>query len=603
MLGFVCSTGSFAAVYPTDSYDGGQLPAASHTMSSAEKEQMARELHSLNVAITANVLICAAKVWVHLISGSSAMLAEAMHSAADVLNQVLLRVGVKQAIKAPTAQHPYGYMRDRFVWSLISAVGIFFLGAGASVLHGLHTLFEARVLEGEALSYAVLGVSALLEGYSLLVAVQHIRTGAAARGMPVLKYINSGVDPTTVAVLMEDGGAVAGLAIAAACTALAHATANPMWDAVGSILVGGLLGCIAMFLVQRNRDLLLGRSMSPGEMQAVLGHLKRDPVVAFVTDTKTEEIGPGVFRFKAEVAWNGDQLVERYLQRCGRQRLADRLALALAQEQATVMARRERAGAGQAGAGAGQSCSNGTAAEAGAGAGVGQLQQQQQQQQWGTDGFQPKQQVERGSSTLMPQSQARLAGSGSGSVQHEHAACGEAGSPLDRVLKSYGRDIISAVGAEVDRIELEIQAINPGIRFVDLETDRGRSGPYLGPDLLMRTAAKGIITKRAVRTPGHSAASASVPPGAAGAVATAQHSPTSPTTGSDVLGASRRGMHAVPSQALVVGGLADYHCSACDVLDDLDQPGPCVFEEKGHHETANAPSATAAGREHSDQWR
>ncbi|GFH11850.1 uncharacterized protein HaLaN_07421, partial [Haematococcus lacustris] len=177
-----------------------------------------------------------------------------------------------------------------------------------------------------------------------------------------------------------------------------------MWDAVGSILVGGLLGCIAMFLVQRNRDLLLGRSMSPGEMQ--------------VTDTKTEEIGPGVFRFKAEVAWNGDQLVERYLQR------------------------------------------------------------------W----------------------------SGSGTVQHEHAACGEAGSPLDRVLKSYGRDIISAVGAEVDRIELEIQAINPGIRFVDLETDRGRSGPYLGPDLLMRTAAKGIITKRAVRTPGHSAASASVPP-------------------------------------------------------------------------------------------
>ncbi|KAL6748728.1 cation efflux family-domain-containing protein [Haematococcus lacustris] len=405
-------TGSFAAVYPTDSYDGGQLPAASHTMSSAEKEQMARELHSLNVAITANVLICAAKVWVHLISGSSAMLAEAMHSAADVLNQVLLRVGVKQAMKAPTAQHPYGYMRDRFVWSLISAVGIFFLGAGASVLHGLHTLFEARVLEGEALSYAVLGVSALLEGYSLLVAVQHIRTGAAARGMPVLKYINSGVDPTTVAVLMEDGGAVAGLAIAAACTALAHATANPMWDAVGSILVGGLLGCIAMFLVQRNRDLLLGRSMSPGEMQAILGHLKRDPVVAFVTDTKTEEIGPGVFRFKAEVAWNGDQLVERYLQRCGRQRLADRLALALAQEQATVMARRDRAGAGQAGAGAGQttqtsslqSCSNGTAS----GAGVGQ----QQQQQWGTDDFQPRQQGEGGSSALLPQSQARPAGEG-----------------------------------------------------------------------------------------------------------------------------------------------------------------------------------------------
>ncbi len=81
------------------------------------------------------------------------MLAEALHSLADVLNQVLLRVGVLKALKAPTARHPYGHMRDRFVWSLISAVGIFFLGAGASVLHGLHTLFETRVIEGEMWSY------------------------------------------------------------------------------------------------------------------------------------------------------------------------------------------------------------------------------------------------------------------------------------------------------------------------------------------------------------------------------------------------------------------------------------------------------------------
>jgi len=347
-----------------------------------EGEQMHRELHSLNVAIGVNVIICLAKVWVHLISGSSAMLAEALHSVADILNQVLLRVGVLKAKRAPTPQHPYGYMRDRFVWSLISAVGIFFLGAGASVIHGLHTLMEVRVLEGELWSYAVLGLSAVLEGYSLLVAARYVMAGAAAHRMSMLQYIKSGLDPTTVAVMLEDGGAVAGLVIAGVCTALTHHTGNAMWDAAGSIAVGGLLGMIAMFLVQKNRDLLLGRSMGHADSNAILLHLQKDPVVAFVTDTKTEEIGPGIFRFKAEVAWNGDKLVERYLERCGRSRVEAALRHALS-----------------------------------------------------------------------PMSHPSL---------------------LDGVMKSYGRDIINAVGAEVDRIEAEIQAINPGCRYVDLETDRGR---------------------------------------------------------------------------------------------------------------------------------
>lgn len=357
-------------------------------LSQAEEAQMKRELHSLNVALGANILICIAKVWVHLISGSSAMLAEAFHSVADILNQALLRIGVLKASKMPTARHPYGYMRDRFVWSLISAVGIFFLGAGASVFHGLHTLTETRVVEGAMWSYIVLGVSVLLEGYSLMVAYRYVKAGARAKSMSFVQYIRSGVDPTTVAVLLEDGGAVAGLGIAGICTALTHFTGNAVWDAVGSIAVGGLLGLIAVFLVQKNRDLLLGRSMSNREIEEVLGHLRRDPVILYITETKTEEIGPRVFRFKADVAWDGDMLVERYLARCGRQRLAERLATALEAEK-----------------------------------------------------------------------QAQRSG---------RATAGE----LDLVLKGYARDIINAVGAEVDRIEVEIQAINPGIRYVDLETDR-----------------------------------------------------------------------------------------------------------------------------------
>ncbi|GIL80579.1 hypothetical protein Vretifemale_9762 [Volvox reticuliferus] len=322
------------------------------------------ELHTLNVAIIANMLIFAAKLWAHFMSGSSSMLAEAMHSVADVLNQMLLRIGLLKAQKGPTEMHPYGYARDRFIWSLISAVGIFFLGAGASFIHGVHTLMEHRELEHMGWSYGVLLLSGLLEGYSLWVASRVVVAGAKARRMGVLQYIRSGMDPTTVAVMMEDGGAVLGLIIAGVCTALAQATGNAMWDAAGSILVGCLLGAIATFLVQKNRQLLIGRSMAPADVAAVQALLRADPVVAYVTDTKTEEIGPAMYRFKAEVAWDGDQVVQRYLDRCGRDRLIGRLQ---------------------------------TAAEHGDREG------------------------------------------------------------MERIMRSYGRDLVSAVGAEVDRIESAIQ--------------------------------------------------------------------------------------------------------------------------------------------------
>ncbi|KAG1666455.1 hypothetical protein FOA52_015125 [Chlamydomonas sp. UWO 241] len=284
-------------------------------------EQLNRELHSLNVAISANALIFVAKLWVHLATGSSAMLAEALHSIADVGNQALLRTGVLTSLKAPDERFPYGYQRDRFVWSLISGVGIFFLGAGASVLHGVHSLGSDHVVVGVEWTYAVLGLSALLEGYSLYVAARSIAEGARASNQSFVAYVRSGVDPTTVAVLMEDGGAITGLAIAGGCTALAHYTGNGVWDAVGSVAIGLLLGCIATVLVSKNRELLIGRSMGRKEVEEVTALLRRDPVVYDVTGMRTEEIGPRVFRIYGEVTWDGERLAERYLQQAGRERV------------------------------------------------------------------------------------------------------------------------------------------------------------------------------------------------------------------------------------------------------------------------------------------
>lgn len=200
--------------------------------------------------------------------------------------------------------------------------------------------------------------------------------------MRLWEYLKRGGDPTNTAVLMEDSGAVAGLLIAGVCTALAHWTGNAAFDAAGSIAVGLLLGVIASFLVQKNRQLLIGRSMQPREVAAVLEALRCDPVVLRVIDAKTEEVGMQLYRFKAEVDWAGEQVVERYLERCGREALLARC--------------------------------------------------------------------------------------------REASASGDAAA-LEAWLKEFGRDIISAVGAETDRIEVDIARLNPGIKWVDLETDRGRS--------------------------------------------------------------------------------------------------------------------------------
>jgi len=117
---------------------------------------------------------------------------------------------------------------------------------------------------------------------------------------------------------MEDGAAVTGLFIAGAALVAVNVTGNPIYDPVGSILIGNLLGMIAIFLIQRNRHALIGRAIDPYDMARVLSSLSRDPVVDAVYDCKSEVIGPGSFRFKAEIEFNGVTIVQNYLERTGR---------------------------------------------------------------------------------------------------------------------------------------------------------------------------------------------------------------------------------------------------------------------------------------------
>lgn len=274
---------------------------------------------AVKTALWCNFLVFSLKFGVWLASSSHVMLAEVVHSVADFANQALLAYGLSSSRRAPDAIHPYGYSKERFVWSLISAVGIFCLGSGATVVNGVQNLWVAQAPENMQLAALVLCGSFVIEGASLIVAIQAVKEGANAEGMKLRDYIWRGHDPTSVAVMTEDGAAVTGLAIAGASLVAVHYTGNAIYDPIGSILVGNLLGMVAIFLIQRNRHALIGRAMDDHDMEKVLQFLKKDPVVDALYDCKSEVIGPGFFRFKAEIDFNGEMVVQNYLQRTGRE--------------------------------------------------------------------------------------------------------------------------------------------------------------------------------------------------------------------------------------------------------------------------------------------
>lgn len=266
------------------------------------------------IAITANSLVMVAKFAAFALTGSAAMLSEGIHSFADVGNQALLALGIKRSEKEPTVEHPYGYTRARFIWALISAVGIFFLGCGVTIYHGISSLFhphEPFTAEELPILIGVFIFAFVIEGGALLMAVSAIKKEAG--DVPLMKYLRESSDPMAAAVLLEDSAAVIGVAIAAACVGLSVATHNPVWDSVGSIIIGVMLGWIAVLLVNRNRELLLGEAPSSEVVERVQAVLSAQPEVDAVHDVKAVVLGSGRLRFKAEVDFDGTELARQKL--------------------------------------------------------------------------------------------------------------------------------------------------------------------------------------------------------------------------------------------------------------------------------------------------
>ena len=212
-------------------------------------------------ALAANVGIAVAKFVAAGVTGSSAMVTEGVHSLVDSTNHVLLLYGTKRSRKVPDAIHPLGYGRELYFWSFVVAMLVFTLGAGVSVYEGVLHMLDPEPASDLPIAFGVLGVAGVLEGWSTWEALKEFNL---ARGnKSILRALRDTKDAPTLIVLLENAGAMAGLAIAAGGLALAHVTGNPLWDGAASVLIGLVLGATACLLLVEAKGLLIGEAADP----------------------------------------------------------------------------------------------------------------------------------------------------------------------------------------------------------------------------------------------------------------------------------------------------------------------------------------------------
>jgi zinc transporter 9 len=263
---------------------------------------------AVGAAIGGNTVVAIAKFIAFGFTGSGAMLSEAIHSVADVLNQVLLMVGVVRSDREPDEKHPYGYGRERFVWALMSAVGIFFLGCGVTVYHGIHSLMHPTAIKSVTWAIAVLIFALVVEAIILVLALQQLKKQAGDE--PIFQYLRSDADPATVAVVLEDAAACLGILIALACIGLAKVTGQAYWDAIGSLSIGFLLGGIAIFLIVRNHQLLVGQTVPLDVQEKVRAILEAEPAVEEVFELKGRMLDLETYDIMADIEFDGRHFAE-----------------------------------------------------------------------------------------------------------------------------------------------------------------------------------------------------------------------------------------------------------------------------------------------------
>ncbi|HVV19763.1 MAG TPA: cation diffusion facilitator family transporter [Pseudonocardiaceae bacterium] len=250
-------------------------------------------------ALGANAGIAVAKFVGFLVTGSSSMLAESVHSLADTTNQGLLLLGRRRSQKDATSEHPFGFGRVRYFYAFVVALLLFTLGAAFAVYEGVHKVIDPHPLDDPLVAVIILVLAAGLEGFSFRTAIgeaKHLKGEATW-----WRYIRDSKTPELPVVLAEDTGALIGLVFALLGVGLSELTGDPVWDGIGTIAIGTLLGVFAVILIIEMSSLLIGEGVTQDLLDRIVGELTMGDVER-VIHIRTEYLGPDELLVAAKIA-------------------------------------------------------------------------------------------------------------------------------------------------------------------------------------------------------------------------------------------------------------------------------------------------------------
>jgi cation diffusion facilitator family transporter len=254
----------------------------------ADSQKSSRK--TVYAALLGNLAIAIAKFAAAALSGSSAMLAEGIHSTVDTGNELLLLLGLKRSLRPADAEHPFGYGKELYFWTLMVAVIIFGVGGGMSIYEGITHILDPAPLESATWSYIVLAIALVAESTSFSVAFREFR--GERRGRRLWPAIQASKDPSKFTVIFEDAAAIAGILIAFVGVLSGHLLKNPYIDGTASILIGILLGIVAVLLVIESKGLLLGESLPKAMLEALKNTIEQDPAVLRVVTMLSMHFAP-----------------------------------------------------------------------------------------------------------------------------------------------------------------------------------------------------------------------------------------------------------------------------------------------------------------------
>jgi cation diffusion facilitator family transporter len=241
-------------------------------------------------ALSANLGIAVTKFIAFLLSGSSSMLAESVHSLADSGNQVLLLIGGKRAKRAATADHPFGFGRERYVYAFMVAIILFTIGGMYSIYEGVHKLQHPEAIEHAWIPLVILAISIALEGYSFRTALKE--SVEHRHGISVLEFVRRAKAPELPVVLLEDMAALLGLVLALIGVGVSAITGDGVWDGIGTVAIGVLLVLVAVVLGIEVKSLLVGEGASAPDAAAISNAALAGSDIEKIIHMKTLYLGP-----------------------------------------------------------------------------------------------------------------------------------------------------------------------------------------------------------------------------------------------------------------------------------------------------------------------